>query len=111
MLKLLLYTTLTNTSKIWAWFSFYINESLHGTHYRIVFVNASSLIDSIKVLVSYHHPIRKSIESIEEWIGDTGTLQYGTYYYLFDDFFSLARENARLQMFFALGDVSQKKKR
>ena len=54
--------------------------------------------------------MKESIESIEEWIGDTGTLQYGTYYYLFDDFFSLARENARLQMFFALGDVSQKKK-
>ena len=27
MQKLLLYTTLTNTTTIWAWFSFYINTS------------------------------------------------------------------------------------
>ena len=53
MLKLLLYTRLTITSKIWACFSFYINMSLRGTQYypvtnyvhaHVVFVNASVFV-------------------------------------------------------------------
>ena len=54
MLKLLLYTRLTITSKIWALFSFYINKSLRGTQYcyavtnyvlaHVVFVNASVFV-------------------------------------------------------------------
>ena len=34
MLKLLLYIRLTNTSKMWAWFSFYIENSFEANKYH-----------------------------------------------------------------------------
>ena len=55
MLKLLLYTRLTNTGKIWTWFSFYIEDSFEANKIPIVSVRRLTIAHQKKLSkISYN---------------------------------------------------------